>query len=89
MLEIARGQSGAPRIFAVNSHAEIGAAERVSGLLERLLARGTITPEIYAERTQLLPALRTERRDERLRVGRYVFGDLVTRKLEHLVRAAA
>jgi hypothetical protein len=89
MLEIAREPSGAPRMFAVNSHPEIGAADRVAGLLERLLARGTITPEIYAERTQLLPALRSERSDERLRVGRFVFGDLVTRKLERLVRAAA
>lgn len=90
MLEVARERNGfAPRVFAVNSHPEIGAAERVAGLLERLLARGTITREIYEERTQLLPALSGDRREERLRVGRYVFGDLVNRKLDLLVRDAA
>ncbi len=89
MLEVARDRDArTPRIFAVNSHPEIGAAERVAGLLDRMLERGTITREVYDQRSALLPVLRSDRREERLRVGRLVFSDLIERRLERLVRAA-
>jgi hypothetical protein len=89
MLEVARDRSGeAPRIFADNSHPEIGSAERLSELLERMLADGTITPEVYEARKAMLPALRTERRDARLRAARATFDDLVSRQLAGIVRAA-
>jgi hypothetical protein len=89
MLEVARDRSGRiPRVFGDNSHPEIGSAERIAELLERLLANGTITPEVYEARKILLPALRTERRDARLRVARATFDDLVRGQLETIVRAA-
>jgi hypothetical protein len=89
MFEFARERDGGvPRIFAVNGHPEIGAPERVAMLLERMLARGTITSEIYEERVALLPVLRSTRPVERLRVARRVFGELIDRGLERLVRAA-
>ena len=89
MLELARdGDGRAPRIFGVNSHPEIGTPERVRELLDRLLERGALTPEVYERRSAMLPMLRDDRRDERLAVGRRVFGDLVQRKLAILVRAA-
>jgi hypothetical protein len=89
MLEAARESDGsAPRIFAVNGHPEIGTAERVGELLERLLARGAITPGVYEARRGMLPALRDERREERLRAARATFDDLVRRKLGAIVRAA-
>jgi hypothetical protein len=89
MLELARGENeDRPRMFAVNSHPEIGSPERVQGLLERLLARGAITPEVFQQRSALLPVLRDDRREERLRVARAVFSDLIEHRLEGLVRAA-
>jgi len=89
MLEVARDRSGTvPRVFGDNSHPEIGSAERIAALLEQLLARGTITPEVYEARKSMLPALRTERREARLRVARATFDDLVRGQLESIVRAA-
>lgn len=89
MFEFARERDAAvPRMFAVNGHPEIGAPERVAMLLERMLARGSITPEVYEERVALLPVLRSTRPVERLRVARRVFSDLIDRSLERLVRAA-
>jgi hypothetical protein len=89
MVEFARTRDGStPRVFAVNSHPEIGTPERVQGLLERLLLRGQINAEIFRQRSGLLPVLRDDRRDQRLQVARFVFGDLIERKLESLVRAA-
>jgi hypothetical protein len=88
MFEFARSADGAtPRVFAVNSHPEIGTPERVQGLLERLLLRGQINAEVFRQRSGLLPVLRDDRRDQRLQVARFVFGDLIERKLEGLVRA--
>jgi len=88
MFEFARSADGAtPRMFAVNSHPEIGTPERVQGLLERLLLRGQINAEIFRQRSGLLPVLRDDRRDQRLQVARFVFGDLIERKLQGLVRA--
>ncbi len=89
MLEVAREPGGvAPRVFAVNNHPELGTAARVQGLLERLLARGAITPEVFAARSALLPALRDDRSEARLRVARFAFSGLIERKLDALVRAA-
>jgi hypothetical protein len=88
MLELAREPDGLPRIFGVNSHPEIGAHERVSELLAQMLERGEIAPDVHAERSAMLPMLRDGRREERLRVGRAVFGDLVRERLIRLVRAA-
>jgi len=89
MLEIARESDGsAPRIFGVNSHPEIGSSERVREILERLLASGQITPEVYAQRSTLLPILHDVHRDQRLHVGRRVFSDLVARRLSRLAHAA-
>jgi hypothetical protein len=87
MLEVARDPDGLPRIFAVNSHPEIGEAERVEELLERLLARGTIDRAMFEQRSAMLPVLREERREARLHVGRTVFEDLVHERLARLVRA--
>jgi hypothetical protein len=88
MLEFARDPSGTPRIFAVNSHPEIGAPERVAEILATLLERGTITRAVHEQRSAMLPMLRDDRRDERLRVGRAVFSDLVRERVTRLVRAA-
>lgn len=89
MFEFARSADGTmPRVFAVNSHPEIGTPERVQGLLERLLLRGQINAEVFRQRSGLLPVLRDDRRDQRLQVARFVFGDLIERKLESLVLAA-
>jgi hypothetical protein len=89
MLELAReADGGVPRMFGVNSHPEIGTPERVRELLDRMLASGILTPEVYAQRSRMLPMLRDDRRDERLAVGSRVFGELVQRKLDRLVRAA-
>jgi len=86
MLEFVRDADGlAPRVFGVNSHPEITAPERVRELLDRLLANGSLTAEVYAQRAKLLPVLRDDRPDERLAVGRRVFSDLLQRKLERLV----
>ena len=57
-------------------------------LLDRLLATGRITPEAHQQRSTLLAVLRDVRRDERLRVGRRVFGELVERRLRRMARAA-
>ncbi len=89
MFEFARAADGAtPRVFAVNSHPEIGTPERVQGLLERLLLRGQINADVFRQRSGLLPVLRDDRRDQRLQVARFVFGDLIERKLHGLVSAA-
>jgi hypothetical protein len=89
MFEFARSADGStPRVFAVNSHPEIGTPERVQGLLERLLLRGQINADVFRQRSGLLPVLRDDRRDQRLAVARFVFGDLIERKLHGLVRAA-
>jgi hypothetical protein len=88
MLELARDPNGTPRIFGVNSHPEIGAPERVAAILASLLERGTITPDVHEQRSAMLPMLRDDRRDERLRVGRTVFSDLVRDRVTRLVRAA-
>jgi hypothetical protein len=89
MLEFARREGEvAPRMFAVNSHPEIGTPERVRSLLERLLSRGAIDASVFEQRSALLPVLRDDRREQRLRVARAVFSDLVERRLEGLVRAA-
>ena len=87
MLEIARDPDGLPRMFAVNSHPEIGAPERVEELLERLLARGAIDRTMFDQRSAMLPQLREERREARLHVGRAVFVDLVHERLARLARA--
>jgi hypothetical protein len=89
MLEVARERAGvAPRIFAANSHPEIGTAERVAEILENLRARGAITPEVYEARKGMLPVLRDETAQERLRAARATFDDLVRRQIELIVRAA-
>lgn len=87
MLEIARDSDGMPRMFAVNSHPEIGAPERVEELLQRLLAGGSIDRETFEQRSAILPVLRDDRREARLRVGRAVFVDLVQERLARLARA--
>ncbi len=86
MLEIARDPDGMPRIFAVNSHPEVGAPERVEALLERLLAGGTIDRTVFDQRAAMLPMLRDDRREARLAVGRAVFVDLVHERLARLAR---
>ncbi len=88
MLELARDPDGTPRLFGVNSHPEIGAPERVAALLANLLANGTMTADVHAQRSAILPTLRDDRREERLRVGRAVFSDLVRDRMSRLVRAA-
>ncbi|MBD5655037.1 MAG: hypothetical protein IAI50_07615 [Candidatus Eremiobacteraeota bacterium] len=89
MLELAREADGtAPRMFGVNSHPEIGTSERVRELRDRMLASGVLSAEVHEQRSAMLPMLRNERRDERLAVGRRVFGELVQRKLDRLVHAA-
>ena len=89
MLELAReSDRTVPRVFGVNSHPEIGTPERVRELLDRMLASGALTPEVYAQRSGMLAMLGGDRRDERLAVGRRVFGELVARKLDCLVHAA-
>ncbi len=89
MVELARERDGsAPRFFGVNSHPEIGSSKRVRGLLDRMLKNGTITPEVHAERSAILPVLRDDRGAERLLVARRVFGDLVDRHVGRLARAA-
>ncbi|MBV9647137.1 MAG: hypothetical protein JO043_06725 [Candidatus Eremiobacteraeota bacterium] len=87
MMEFAR-DGDRPRIFAVNSHPEIGDADRVAALLGTMLAAGAITPEVYAARCAILPVLRSDRNTERLRVARTVFADLARLQLERLVTAA-
>jgi hypothetical protein len=87
MVEFAR-DGGVPRMFAVNNHPEIGSADQVAALLEQMLARGTITPEVHAARSAMLPLLRDDRTTERLRVARAVFEDLARLQLERLVAAA-
>jgi len=88
MLELARDPNGMPRFFGVNSHPEIGGPELVATLLANMLERGTITPDVHAQRSAMLPMLGDERREERLRVGRAVFSDLVRDRMTRLVRAA-
>jgi hypothetical protein len=90
MVELARERDGsAPRIFAVNSHPEIGSAERVRMLLDAMLAKGAISAEFHAQRAAtILPMLRDDRREERLAVARRVFGDLVHRHIDRLALAA-
>ena len=89
MLEVARDRAGKkPRVFGDNSHPEIGSAERIARLLEQLLANGTITPQVYEARKSILPALRSERPEARLRAARATFDDLVRGQLETIVRAA-
>jgi hypothetical protein len=88
MLELARDAEGTPRFFGVNSHPEIGAPERVAALLQSMLDRGTITSDVHAQRSAMLPMLRDDRREERLRVGRAVFSDLVRDRVTRMVRAA-
>ncbi len=89
MLEVAREPGGRPRFFAVNSHPEIGSPERIAAILKRLLASGAMTSEVYKQRARILPVLRDDRREERLRVGRVVFADLVHERLAAMLRAAA
>jgi len=86
MLEIAHDPSGKPRFFAVNSHPEIGAPERIAAILQRLLAAGTMTLDVYRQRVRVLPMLRDDRLHERLRVGRIVFADLVHDRLAAAAR---
>jgi hypothetical protein len=89
MVEFARDRDNAtPRMFAVNSHPEIGSADRVAELLDAMLARGTITAAVYASRSRMLPMLRNDRSALRLRVARYVFDDLARRQLERLAPAS-
>jgi hypothetical protein len=87
MVEFAR-DGDMPRVFAVNNHPEIGAADRVAALLDAMLANGTITQDVYEARRAILPMLRDERSAERLRVARAVFSDLARVRLERLVAAA-
>lgn len=88
MLEVARERGGsAPRIFAVNSHPEIGAAERVAQILEDLHANGALTPDVYEARKAMLPVLRDGSAAARLRAARATFDDLVRRRLELIVAA--
>ena len=86
MLEIARTKDGMPRMFGVNSHPEIGAADDVAAILHRLLAHGKIDRETFEQRSAVLPDLRNDRPIDRLRVADAVFGNLVRRKLQSLVR---
>jgi len=86
MVEFAR-DGNAPRIFAVNNHPEIRAADHVAELLAALLESGGITQEVHAARSAILPMLRDERSTERLRVGRAVFSDLARLRLERLIAA--
>jgi hypothetical protein len=88
MLELAREKDGTPRLFGVNSHPEIGSPERVESLLRAMLDRGSITPEVYEQRSAMLPMLRDDRREERLRVGRTVFSDHGRDRVTRIVRAA-
>jgi hypothetical protein len=87
MLEVARDPDGRPRFFAVNNHPEIGAPERIAAILQRLLDSGAMTLEVYKQRVRILPVLRDDRSDERLRVGRFVFSDLVAHRLASVLRA--
>ena len=89
MLEVAREPGGRPRFFAVNSHPEIGSPERVASILQRLLDSGAMTADVYKQRVRILPVLRDDRREERLRVARVVFSDLVYERLAAVLRAAA
>ncbi len=88
MLEIEHDAAGHPRFFAVNSHPEIAAPERVAAILQKLLDSGEMTLEVYKQRVRVLPVLRDDRREERLRVGRVVFSDLVRERLASVLRAA-
>jgi hypothetical protein len=88
MLEVARERDGVtPRIFAVNSHPEIGTAERVAEILESLHARGELTPDVYEARKAMLPVLRDENAGARLHAARVTFDDLVRHRLELIVAA--
>ena len=87
MVEFARSGER-PRMFAVNNHPEIGAADRVAALLAAMLERGTITADVHAARSAILPMLREDRSAERLLVGRTVFSDLARLHLERLLTAA-
>jgi hypothetical protein len=88
MLELAREPGGMPRMFGVNSHPEIGAADDVATILQRLLATGAIDRATFEQRSAVLPVLRDDRAADRLRVGRFVFSDLIGEKIRHLVRGA-
>ncbi len=88
MLEVARERAGVrPRIFAVNSHPEIGTAESVARILENLHARGELTPDVYEARKAMLPVLGDETAAARLRAARVTFDDLVRHRLESIVAA--
>ncbi len=80
--------SGRPRIFAVNSHPEIGAADRITELLEQMLAGGAITREVFAARSALVPMLRDDRSARRLAVARATFDDLARLQIERIADAA-
>lgn len=86
MLEIARDDRGVPRFFAVNSHPEIGAGHEVASILQRLLAAGTIDREVFEQRSAVLPVLHGDRAEERLRVARAVFSDLIRDRLRRIIR---
>ena len=88
MLEVARDPSGLPRFFAVNSHPEIGAPERIAAILQRLLESGAMSLEVYKQRVRILPVLRDDRSDARLRAGRIVFSDLIANRLASVLRTA-
>ena len=88
MLEIARDPGGMPRFFAVNSHPEIGAHERVAELLQRMLASGKIDRAVFEARSAMLPMLRDERPEARLGVARAVFTDLIAARLARLATTA-
>jgi hypothetical protein len=84
MVEFARDGASQPRIFAVNSHPEIGAADRVGELLEHMLRNGAITPEVFEARSAVLPLLRDDRSARRLAVARTVFDDLARAQIERI-----
>jgi hypothetical protein len=84
MVEFARDGASRPRIFAVNSHPEIGAADRVGELLERMLRNGAITREVFEARSAVLPVLRDDRSARRLAVARTVFDDLARAQIERI-----
>ncbi len=89
MVEFARDASSArPRMFAVNSHPEIGAADRVTELLERMLRNGTITRELFEARSAVVPVLRDDRSARRLAVARTVFDDLARGQIERIAGGA-
>lgn len=89
MVEFARDENGAPRVFAVNHHPEIIDRAHVMRVLDEKLDRGEVTADWYEERASVFRDeifTPSTERDLR-RTSRYTFIDLVSFHLQRIVRA--